>query len=134
MVNEGSIDRWIGVFSSSPKSRTHAHNWSKWDTASSSPSSLLKLSILPQLLLDLRLPSWKTRRPPPPSWILSGRFAPPTPHPLRLTPHRLLPPIPSPWLRQVTIIYRGLNLKNNLIHKLICILIHKLMVGDVGFD
>ena len=36
--------------------------------------------------------------------LLSSRhFAPPIPHPLRPTPHHPLPPMPFPWVRQVTI-------------------------------
>ena len=46
-------------------------------------------------------------------------FAPPTPHPLQLTPHSPLPPTPSPWLRQVTISYCGLNVNSNRVKQVI---------------
>ena len=43
---------------------------------------------------------------------LSHAFCSTNPHPLRPTPHLShspLPPTPSPWVRPVTITYRGLN-------------------------
>ena len=55
------------------------------------------------------------------------RISSPTPHLLLPTPHPPLPPTPSPWVKQVIITYHGLNLMNNLIHKLICLLMYKLM-------